>query len=54
MPNFEQVAFSLQCSIILVLNWLIKLRMPFLDVTSTNVRLNKAGCLAMLLFVWYL
>lgn len=38
----EQVAFFTQFIITLFPNWLIEPLMPFLDVTGTNVCLNKA------------
>lgn len=45
MPYFEQVAFFIQFIITLFPNWLIEPLMPFLDVTGTNVCLNKAAYL---------
>ena len=45
MPNFEQVGFLIRFIITLVPNWLIESLVSFLDVTGTNVFLNKAECL---------
>ena len=42
MPDFEQVGFLIQFIRTLVPNWLIESLVSFLDVTGTNVFLNKA------------